>query len=116
MKNVKRAGRARVFYVQFAKNLLQECCGCAYRRSKHKKRWGLKMKIINFVHNEEIGAINFQVEHNGEINAVEMDRTEHGTRFTDINDFAEDWTDDEYEQLDDFMDGCSAILYQFRHY
>ncbi|OZV12326.1 hypothetical protein CIW83_09525 [Tissierella sp. P1] len=73
------------------------------------------MKIKNFKHDSNIGTIEFEVEHNGEVNKVKLESTGHGTRYTDIDDFTEYWTDGEYDQLEGFIEGCSGILHQFYH-
>ena len=73
------------------------------------------MEIKNFKHDSNNGTIEFDVEHNGEVNKIEMESTGHGTRFTDIDGFTEGWTDGKYKQLEEFVDGCSSILHQFYH-
>lgn len=73
------------------------------------------MEIREFKHDSNNGTIEFVVDHNGEMNKVEMEDTGHGTQYTDIDDFTDGWTDAEYRQLEEFMDGCSGLLHQFYH-
>ena len=73
------------------------------------------MKINNFKHDSNNGIIEFEIENNGEINKIYMQGTDYGTSYTDIDDFAENWSDEEYQQLERFLDGCSEMLHQFYH-
>lgn len=73
------------------------------------------MQINNFNHDIENETIRFDVAHNGITNRVELESTGHGTQYTDIDDFANRWSDAEYQQLESFIIGCSEILHKFQH-
>lgn len=75
----------------------------------------MSVEIKNFKHDSNIGMIEFEVEHNGETNKVELENTGNGTSYTDIDDFTDNWTDGEYNQLEEFVEGCAGILHQFYH-
>lgn len=85
------------------------------KRTIEDKRRGTKMKILNFKHDSDNGTIEFEIEHNGEINKVELESTGNGANYTDIDDFTEEWTDGEYVQLEEFVSGCVGMLHQFYH-
>lgn len=73
------------------------------------------MKINNFKHDDINSVIEFEIENDGEVNKVTVESIKGGTQFTDIDDFAEDWADEEYSQLEEFINGCSEMLHQFYH-
>ena len=72
--------------------------------------------IKNFVHDFDSSTITFEVERDGITNYVETRDTGYGTTSTDINDFTEDWSDSEYNQLEEFLNGCQEIVHSFYHY
>ncbi|HDT8050973.1 TPA: hypothetical protein RD653_002968, partial [Enterococcus faecalis] len=55
----------------------------------------------------------FEVERDGVTNYVETRDTGYGTTSIDINDFTEDWSDSEYNQLEEFLNGCQEIVHSF---
>ena len=69
--------------------------------------------IKNFVHDFDSSTITFEVERNGVTNHVETRDSSYGTTATDIDEFTEDWSDSEYEQLDEFLHGCQEIVHSF---
>ncbi|MGL9942370.1 MULTISPECIES: hypothetical protein [Enterococcus] len=71
--------------------------------------------IKNFVHDFDSSTITFEVEREGVTNHVETRDTGYGTTSTDINDFTEDWSDSEYNQLEEFLNGCQEIAHSFYH-
>lgn len=67
------------------------------------------MEILNFKSDGlriTFTVLRLMIEHK-----VEVEKTEMGTRFTDINDFAEFWPDEEYDALESFIEGCSGWLH-----
>lgn len=73
-------------------------------------------KIINFVHDNKKNSVNFDVEKNGEINHVEILETSTGCTSTRIDLFAGKWAHDEYDQLEEFKNGCQNLVHKFSHY
>ena len=69
--------------------------------------------IKNFIHEFDSSTITFEVEREGVTNHVETRDTGYGTTYTDINDFTEDWPDSEYNQLEEFLNGCQEIVHSF---
>lgn len=73
------------------------------------------MLIEDFTHDFPAGKISFEVVLNGEKNIVQVEETAYGARYTDIDEFTEDWSDGEYEALENFVSGCTEILHHFTH-
>lgn len=73
------------------------------------------MKIDNFIHDEDKQVITFEIVRKGIIHEVEVKKTERGTSYTDYDDFTEEWEDSEYNQLEEFVSGCSSMLHKFWH-
>lgn len=68
------------------------------------------MKIVNFVHDVNNNRIEFDVKVNGFLNHMTVNETEYGCRKTDIGEFTENWSDDAYDALDDFVEGVSSLV------
>lgn len=72
------------------------------------------MKIENF--NQSENRITFDVIIGCVRNQVEIDKTDYGTTQTDIDDFTETLSDNQYSQLEDFVEACSGMIHRFYHY
>lgn len=44
------------------------------------------------------------------VKKVEVERTDFGVKYTDIYKLTEYWEDKEYEALEEFIEGCTALL------
>lgn len=71
--------------------------------------------IKNFGHDVDSSIISFEVEREGVTNHVETRCTGYGTTSTNIDNFTEDWSDSEYNQLEEFLNGCQEIVHSFYH-
>lgn len=71
--------------------------------------------IKNFKHDFESSTITFEVENKGATNKVETKESGYGATSTDIDSFTKDWTDAEYNQLNDFLTGCQRVVHKFYH-
>lgn len=71
--------------------------------------------IKNFNHDAENQIIAFEVEKDEVTYKIKTEATNFGASSTNIDLFTEDWTDAEYNQIEDFLSACSGLVHQFYH-
>ncbi|MBO0419088.1 hypothetical protein JZO80_02855 [Vagococcus fluvialis] len=67
------------------------------------------MKIEEIKHNPGI-RIDLKINNGSSVFDIEINRTDYGTAMTDIDNFVEDFSDEELDALDDLLSALSTIL------
>lgn len=68
------------------------------------------IRLSNLKHSEHMDKIEFDVTRNGTTHHVEVSATTYGATMTNIDDFAEGWSDEDYYALDNFVSATTDFV------